>query len=202
MTSSCSSSKPDADALQWCDMGLQLMRHLSSLRENYETQVRPKEAIYMYVWNSMSVIIQMNYLICSVVLCGKYTSNWNYSKSQSPLQWRHNGCDGVPNQQPHDCLLNRFFKRISKKTSKLRVTGLCVGNSPVIGEFPAQMAGNAKNVSIWWRHHVFKQARTGIIIPFLHIFVLYSNPGQAYLGWRMSHVWNASCNAKLNLKES
>ena len=27
------------------------------------------------------------------------------------------------------------------------------GNSPVIGEFPAQMASNAENVSIWWRHH-------------------------------------------------
>ena len=40
-----------------------------------------------------------------------------------------------------------------KDTSKLRVTGLCVGNSPVTGEFPAQMASNAENVSIWWRHH-------------------------------------------------
>ena len=37
--------------------------------------------------------------------------------------------------------------------SKLRVTGLCVGNSPVTGEFPAQMATNAENISIWWRHH-------------------------------------------------
>ena len=42
----------------------------------------------------------------------------------------------------------------TKKTSKLRVTGLCEGNSPVTGEFPAQMASNAENVSIWWRHHV------------------------------------------------
>ena len=41
----------------------------------------------------------------------------------------------------------------SKKTSKLRVTGLCEGNSPVTGEFPAQRASNAENVSIWWRHH-------------------------------------------------
>ena len=37
--------------------------------------------------------------------------------------------------------------RRSKKTSKLRVTGLCVGNSPVTGEFPAQMASNAENAS-------------------------------------------------------
>ena len=47
------------------------------------------------------------------------------------LQWSHNGRDGVSNQQPHDCLLNRLFRRRSKKISKLRVTGLCVGNSPV-----------------------------------------------------------------------
>ena len=57
------------------------------------------------------------------------------------------------NHQPHDCLLNRLSRRRSKKTSKLRVTGLCVGNSPVTGEFPAQMASNTENVSIWWRHH-------------------------------------------------
>ena len=47
------------------------------------------------------------------------------------LHWRHNGHDGVSSHQPHGCLLNRLFRRRSKKTSKLRVTGLCVGNSPV-----------------------------------------------------------------------
>ena len=39
---------------------------------------------------------------------------------------------------------------------KLRVTGLCAENSPVTDEFPAQMASNAENVSIWWRHHVLR----------------------------------------------
>ena len=69
------------------------------------------------------------------------------------LQWRRNEHDGVPNHQRHDYLPNRLFKRRSKKTSKLRVTGLCDGNSSVTGEFPAQRASNAENVSIWWRHH-------------------------------------------------
>ena len=41
----------------------------------------------------------------------------------------------------------------AKKTSKLLVTGLCAGNSPETGAFPAQMASNTENVSIWWRHH-------------------------------------------------
>ena len=68
------------------------------------------------------------------------------------LQWRHNEHDGVSNHQPRDCLLNRLFRHRLEKTSKLRVTGLCAGNSPVAGEFTAQMASNAENVSIWWRH--------------------------------------------------
>ena len=71
-----------------------------------------------------------------------------------PLRLRHNGRDNVSKHQSHDCLLNRLFRRRSKKTSKLRVNGLCAGNSPGTGEFPAQMASNAENASIWWRHHV------------------------------------------------
>ena len=31
------------------------------------------------------------------------------------LRWRHNDCGGVSNHQPHDCLLNRIFGRISKE---------------------------------------------------------------------------------------
>ena len=65
------------------------------------------------------------------------------------LYWRQIGRDSVSNHQPHDCLLNRLFRRRSKKTPKLRVTGLCAGNSPGT----AQMARNTENVSIWWRHH-------------------------------------------------
>ena len=71
------------------------------------------------------------------------------------LQWRHNGSDGVSNNQPHDCLLNRLFRIRSKKTLKLCVTGLYEGNSPETGEFPAQRASNAKNISISWRHHAW-----------------------------------------------
>ena len=70
-----------------------------------------------------------------------------------PLQWRHNEQGGVSNHHHHDCLLNRLFMRRSKKTPKLRVTGICEGNSPVTGKFPAQRASNAENISIWWRQH-------------------------------------------------
>ena len=69
------------------------------------------------------------------------------------LQWRHNWLNNVSDDQHHDCLLKRLFRHRTKKTSKLRVTGLCTGNSPQTGEFPEQRTSNAENVSIWWRHH-------------------------------------------------
>ena len=47
------------------------------------------------------------------------------------------------------------YSDADQKKSKLRVIGLCAGNSPGTGEFPAQMASYAENVSIWWRHHAF-----------------------------------------------
>ena len=75
---------------------------------------------------------------------------------RATLRWRHNGSNGVSDHQPQDCLLSRFFRRRSKETSKLRVTGFCAGNSPVTGEFPVQRASNAENVSNWWRHRELK----------------------------------------------
>ena len=88
------------------------------------------------------------------------------SKSKT-LRWRHNGRDSVSNLHPHDCLLNRLFRHRSKKTAKLRVTGLCAGNSPGTGEFPAQMASNAENVSIWW---VMASQITGNLTVFISFF--------------------------------
>ena len=79
------------------------------------------------------------------------------------LQWRHNGRDGVSNNQPYDCLLIRLFRHRSKQTSKLRVTALCEGNSPETGKFPAQRPVTRKmlpfddvimvrfrDISKWW----------------------------------------------------
>ena len=94
-------------------------------------------------------LIQWSYTFTvhnTYVLCKRHTL--------MSLQWRHNERDGVSNHQTHDCLLNRLFSRRSKKTSNLRVTGLYEGNSLVTGEFSAQRASNANNISIWWRHHI------------------------------------------------
>ena len=84
------------------------------------------------------------------------------------LQWHHNGCDGISNHQPHRCLLNRLFRRRSKKSWKLRVTGLCEGNSLVTGEFPAKRASKAENVSI------FDDVIMSCLIFFLVICLIWS----------------------------
>ena len=48
-----------------------------------------------------------------------YYEAWRHYFTKFPctLQWRHDERDGISNQQPHDCLLNRD------------------GNSPMTGEF-------------------------------------------------------------------
>ena len=109
--------------------------------------------------NQMSKHIELSIYSALFVCHGHFV--WIH---HSTLLWHHNGRDGVSNHQLHDCLLNRSFRCKSKKTSKLRFTGLCVGNSPVTGEFPAQKASNAQNVSIWWRHHEMRitQPRGGV----------------------------------------
>ena len=78
--------------------------------------------------NPRDLVIELSYPLESwkVSCCWDDTSE----VPVKPLHWRHNDHDGVSNHQPHGCLLNRLFGRRSKKTSKLRVTGLCAGNSP------------------------------------------------------------------------
>ena len=65
---------------------------------------------YPHCYHSIVMQSQEN-SVCLICLC--------------TLHWRHNGRDSVSNHQPHNCLLNRLFRRRSKKTSQLPVTGLC-----------------------------------------------------------------------------
>ena len=113
------------------------------------------------------------------------------------LQWCHTGRDGGSNDQPRDCLLNRLFRRRLKTASKLRVTNLCDGNSPVIGEFPAQRASKAENVIILMR----SSGICGKIIIIIIIFFNLSFYHHYY--WRMSYsgqesfsLWGTHVNIK------
>ena len=59
---------------------------------------------------------------------GGKTENITNGEILNALHWHHNDHDGVSNHQPHGSLLNRLFRCRSKKTLKLHITGLCVGN--------------------------------------------------------------------------
>ena len=65
-------------------------------------------------------------------------SRWEQNQQFIVLHWRHSERDGVLNHRRLDCLLNRLSWRRSKKTSKLRVIGLCEGNASMTNEFLAQ----------------------------------------------------------------
>ena len=131
-------------------------------------------------------------------LTSYHRPTFTHSTQNNPLQWRHNGRDGVSNHQSSDCLLNRLLRRRSKKTLKLRVSGLCAGNSPGTGEFPAQMASNAEKVSIWWRHHAAKVLQAlHLVIPAVFVSMEWPSVVQTAVGLS---VWlSEECFCDLDL---
>ena len=70
------------------------------------------------------------------ILLGFYVGTPTDSIPSLPLQRRNNERDGFSNHRRLECLLIRLCMNWPKKTSKLRVSGLCNGNSPVTGWFP------------------------------------------------------------------
>ena len=116
--------------------------------------------LMMMVVMMMMMMLLLMMMMISITIIKEYEVTAIHLNTGYSLQWRHNECDSVSNHQPHDCSFNRLFTRRSKKTSKLRVTDLCAGNSPVNCKFPAQMASNTKNVSILRGHHVYMKLVT------------------------------------------
>ena len=111
-------------------------------------RVHPRLTSRTFLWSCSCWMVSSWIVQCWFLSPGLYGLNFTTASSATkakgkPWEWRHNERDGVSNYQRLGCLHNRLFRRISKKTSKLRVTGLCEGNSPVTGEFPAQRASNA-----------------------------------------------------------
>ena len=98
---------------------------------SYQTCLRIIKSLTKIEYGTSTIVFKQIWYACKG-LTGKY---------DVALQWSHNGCDGVSNHQHRQCLLNRLFRRRSKKTPKLRVTGLYRS-----GEFPAQVASNTKKI--------------------------------------------------------
>ena len=86
----------------------------STIGKNYQILVHFR---IKFIWENIQ--ISSHFLSCLTI-----------ERALKSLRWRQNGRDSVSNHQPGHCLLSLLFGRRSKKTSKLRVTGLCVGNSP------------------------------------------------------------------------
>ena len=113
------------------------MIHLKSQINHIGTIARRYKHIPLSIQLLIGHIACLFWKIKSMNVVNKCSGVWNVSRRPLlTLQWRHNWHDGVSNHPPHDCLLNRLLRCRSKKTPKLRVIGLCEGNSPVAGEFP------------------------------------------------------------------
>ena len=115
------------------------------------------------------------------------------------LQWRQNENDGVSNHQLPDCLLNRLYRRRSKKTSKLRVTGLSTVRG--IHRWPVNSPHKKteKNVSIWWRHHVHilsvRASSRSVLMRQLTLIIL----GVFYNNWQILWIrpFLVECDPKM-----
>ena len=96
-------------------------------------QPRVPNSKYLIVLKMSIIIVSTasgpNHLTGNRLVTINYTGRYLCSCVFS-LHWRHNDNDGVSNHQPHGCLLIRLSRRRSRKTSTLRVTGLCAGISP------------------------------------------------------------------------
>ena len=110
------------------------------------------------------------------------------------LHWRHNDHGGVSNHQPRGCLTQSFIQTQMKENIKApRHWPLC-GEFTGTGEFPAQRASNAENVSIWWRHHESTLPLQAIVTQAAEVWTLewilscYAAAQIAYLQGHISDV--------------
>ena len=72
----------------------------------------PSQSIKWFCWSNRVLRGRFGY---QCPFPPRITCNRSMSRSHFTLQWRHNGRGGVSHHQAHDCLLNRLFRRRSKK---------------------------------------------------------------------------------------
>ena len=96
-----------------------------------------------------------------------------------------------------------MFRCRSKKTSKLCLTVLCAGNSPVTGEFPAQMASTVENVSIWWSHHEWLWNLWIMLVLVAYRWRIYTTDWKRWADhkWWHSRVHHIACFVSCLLEE-
>ena len=143
------------------------------------------DIILISFWNeSHRVMICMTLLQLYVFTCGGVSRAFHYNDVIM----------STTASQITNCLLNLLFRRRSKKTSKLSVTGICERNSPVTGEFPSQRASNAENASIWWRHNAAAWRFFGLLwlCELISIFYAISSNNISWKSNFSKFEWNGS----------
>ena len=130
--------------------------------------------IYLYIWThwdwtkrtTFTDIFKWIFLKENICILSKNSLQLTWTNDDQ-FRWHHMESVGHDKLIHYgDVIMGMMASQITSLTivysaSKLRITGLCVVNSPGTGEFPAPMATYAENASIWWRHHE--------IISFLYI---------------------------------
>ena len=123
------------------------MKHETSARCRVSRSVKPSNPAARYSGPLDPVNPELHHSPDQLLIYSSTRTAYKFKPKEEDsitLQWRHNERDGVSNHRRLDCLLNRLFRCWSKKTSKLHVTCLCEGGSPVTDEFPAQRASKAE----------------------------------------------------------
>ena len=117
--------------------------------------------IYIYIYVQLMGMAWRQISHCDVIFVSVKSPRY-WLAAEYTLQWRHSDRDGVFNHRRLDCLLYRVIRRRSKKTWKLRVTGL----------WWIPRASNAENVSILWRHHKVKGLHR-LYLPVIYTYIHY-----------------------------
>ena len=80
-----------------------------------------------------------------------------------PLQWRHNERNGVSNHRCLGCLLDRLFRRRSRRhlsSTSMAFVKEITDNRWILSQRPS----NAENGSNWWRHHEITDYKSNDVI--------------------------------------
>ena len=116
-------------------------------------QSSQRHKVRVYGYYTRGVGERQSYTISGVFATVCWCIYANIIRAWSSLWFRQHyndvimgAIDGVSHRRRLHCLLSCWLRRRSKKASKLRNSGLCLGNSPVTGKFPAQKASNAENI--------------------------------------------------------
>ena len=112
----------------------------------------------------LSVYIYLQFTISSVI--GNKHIFKIATQMARTLRWRSIRHGGVSNRQPHLTIVYStvYSGADQRKHQSSASLAFVRGNSPGTGEFPAQMASNAENISIWWRHHGSMTWSTHVVI--------------------------------------